>query len=168
MELEPQPASALTRPPADRAVRTPGSRSEVSTAIAPAFDTRRTLAYASASLAAVSLLDAIAALIVREELVRAYNGPDCGTSRSTQCGQYRDAAVGAEVVAGVGFGLAGAFTLASVLLFTRRASPPPSALSISVCVTNCPLPAVLLQLPARPDYVILSCTELRYTACIHL
>lgn len=119
--LSPAPvASALARP-APAPLR-PAAHREL-----------RSWAYASATLAGVALLEAVAASLVRQSYIDDYNGPECAPDRSQRCAAYRRSANTFGAVAVVGYAVAGAAGLTSFALFAepwwnRPGAAPTSAL----------------------------------------
>jgi tetratricopeptide (TPR) repeat protein len=85
----------------------------------PDPSTVRTWAYASATLAGVALVEAVAASLLRLEYVDEYNSDSCAPDRSQRCAPYRKAADTFGTVALVGYAVAGAAGLTSVALFTE-------------------------------------------------
>ncbi|RYZ02011.1 MAG: hypothetical protein EOO73_33355 [Myxococcales bacterium] len=92
----------------------------------------RSWAYASATLASVALLEAVAASLVRQGYIDDYNAPECAPDRSQRCAAYRRSANTFGTVAVVGYAVAGAAGLTSFALFaepwwSRPGAPPASA-----------------------------------------
>lgn len=92
----------------------------------------RSWAYASATLAGVALLEAVAASLVRQSYIDDYNSPECAPDRSQRCAAYRRSANTFGTIAVVGYAVAGAAGLTSFALFaepwwSRSGAPSASA-----------------------------------------
>lgn len=79
----------------------------------------RAWAYATAALAGVALADAVAATLLRQSYVTTYNGPSCEPDRSQRCASYRSSANTLGTLAVVGYAVAGAAGVTSIVLLTE-------------------------------------------------
>jgi hypothetical protein len=85
----------------------------------PDGSSARHWAYASAALAGVALVEAVAASLLRLDYVDDYNSDSCAPDRSQRCAPYRESAETFGTVAVVGYAVAGVAGLTSVALFTE-------------------------------------------------
>jgi hypothetical protein len=85
----------------------------------PDRSSARHWAYASAALAGVALVEAVAASLLRLDYIDEYNSDRCAPDRSQRCAPYRESAETFGTVAVVGYAVAGVAGLTSVALFTE-------------------------------------------------
>ena len=118
---------AVTRPAAPPEAPTP-SPNPADTRVTGAVATRRAFAWGALSAAGAFLGGAIAAQIVREGSAARYNDDSrClygNLSRDERCGVYRGHAESAQGLANIGYVAAGAFGIASAVLFWSSMSTP--------------------------------------------
>ncbi len=81
--------------------------------------TVRTWAYATATVAGIALVEAVAASLLRKDYVDDYNSPSCAPDRSQRCAAYRSSASTFGTIAVAGYAIAGVAGLASLTLFAE-------------------------------------------------